>query len=78
MTGVTVTDQMIGETITDKTIEGTIIEIDQIMEKTINRDIEIEVKVGIIQEIIIEKIQEQDMSKKEAQIGVVIDKHDQE
>ena len=48
------------------------------MEETINRCIEIEVKVGRIQEIIIEKIQEQDMSKKEVEIEVVIDKCDQE
>ena len=76
--GVTITDQMIGETITDKTIEGTIIEIDLIMEETINRDIGLEVKVGRIQEIIIERIQEEDMSEKEVEIEVVIDKCDQE
>ena len=61
MIGVTITDQMIGETITDKTIEGTITEIDQIMEGTINRDKDIEVKVGRILEIIIETIQEKDL-----------------
>ena len=53
MIGNTVTDKMIEETIIDKTIEGTIIEIDTIMEGTLNRDKEIEVRVGRIQEIII-------------------------
>ena len=78
--GMTITDQMIGETIIDKTIEGTITEIDQIIEGIINRDIDIEVKVGRIQEIIIETIQEKDLSKVEieVEIEVVIDKCDQE
>ena len=59
MIGKIVTDKMIGETIIDKTIEETILEIDKIMtEMTLNRDIEIEVRVGRIQEIIIVTIQE--------------------
>ena len=53
----TIAGQMIGKTIIDKTIEGAITEVDQIMEGTINRDIEIEVKKGRIQEIILETIQ---------------------
>ena len=58
MIGETVTDKMIEETTIDKTIEETIIEIDQIMEEmTLNRDKEIEVRVGRIQEIIIVTIQ---------------------
>ena len=50
------------------------------MEETINRDIKIEVKVGRIQEIFTETIQEKDMRKVEieADIGVEIDKHSQE
>ena len=49
-----VTDKMIGKTIIGKIKNGTITEttIGQIMEETINRDIEIEVKVGRILEII--------------------------
>ena len=43
MIGETVTDKMIGDTTLDQTIEGTIIEIDKIIETTLNRDIEIEV-----------------------------------
>ena len=46
MIGKTTTDIVIGETIIDKIIEGTITEIDQIMEGTMKRYIEIEVKVG--------------------------------
>ena len=57
MIGETVTDKMIGETIIDKTIEGTIIEIDKIMEETLNRDMEIEVRVGSIQEITVVTMQ---------------------
>ena len=54
MIGKTVTDKMIEEKIIDKTIEETIIEIDKIItETTLNRYIEIEVKVGTVQEIII-------------------------
>ena len=54
--------------------------IDQIMEGKINRDKETEVKVGRILEIIIETIQEKDLSKVEieAEIGVEIDNHDRE
>ena len=78
----TITDQMIGKTIIDKTIEGKTIEIDKIMEGTINKGIEIEVKVGRIQEIIRETIQEKDLREieveREVEIGVEIDKHDQE
>ena len=76
MIGKTVTDQTIGETIIDRTIEGTITEIDQIMEGTINKDIGIEVRVGRILEIIIETIQEKDLSEVEieVEIGVEIDK----
>ena len=73
MIGKTITDKMIEETIIDETIEGTIIEIDKSVEETLNRDTEIEVKVGRIQEIIIVTIQE-----KEVEIEVEIDKHDQE
>ena len=52
------TGLIIGKTITDKTIEGTI-EIGKVMEKTTpNRDIEIEVRVGRVQEITIVMIQE--------------------
>ena len=73
-----VTGRMIGKTIIDKINHGTITETitDQIMEETINRDIEIEVKVGRILEIIIETIQEKDL--REVEIGVEIDKHDQD
>ena len=73
-----VTDKMIGETIIDKIKEGIIKEtiISEIMEETINRDIEIEVKVGRILEMITETIQEKDL--KEVEIGVEIDKHDQQ
>ena len=73
-----VTDRMIVETIIDNLKDGTITEtiIDQIMEETMNRDIEIEVKVGRILEIIIETIQEKDL--REVEIGVEIDKCDQE
>ena len=73
-----VTDKMIDETITDKIKDKIITEtiIDQIMEETINRDIEIEVKVGRILKIIIEIIQEKDL--REVEIGIEIDKHDQE
>ena len=80
MIGMKITDQMIGKTVTDKTIEGTITEIDQIMEEAINRDIGLEVKVGRIQEIIIETIQEKDLSEVEieVEIGIVIDKCNQE
>ena len=80
MIGETITDQMIGKTIIDRTIEGTITEIDQIMEGKINRDIGIEVKVGRILETIIETIQEKDMREVEIEvaIGVEKDKHDQE
>ena len=69
-----VTDKMIGETNIDKTKDGIITEtiIDQIMEETINRDIEIEGKVVRILEIIIETIQEK--SLREVEIGVEIDK----
>ena len=50
---------MKGETFIDKTIEGTILEIDKIMaEMTLNRDIEIEVRVEKVQEITIVTIQE--------------------
>ena len=73
----TITDQMIGETVIDKTIEWTITEIDQSMEGTINRDIEIEVKVGRTQEIILESIPRKDLRETEVEIGVEIDKHDQ-
>ena len=87
MVGETTTDQSIGETITDKmtgdtsiekTIGGTITEIDQIMKGTINRDIEIQVKVERIKEIIIEKIHKEDMNKIEIGIEAVIDKCGQE
>ena len=61
MIGETVTDKMIGETTLDKTIKGTIIETDKIMDGTINRGIEIEVKVGRIQEIIRVTIQEKEV-----------------
>ena len=73
-----VTDRMIGETIVDKIKDRTITEtiIDHIMEEAINRDIDIEVKVGRILEIIIETIQEKDVT--EVEIGVEIDKCDQE
>ena len=73
MIGKTVTDKMIGETTIDKTMEGTIIEIGKITEEIINRDIEIEVKVGRIQEIITVTIQE-----REVEIGVETDKCEQE
>ena len=73
-----VIDRMIGKTIIDKTkhwtITGTI--IDKIMVETINRDIELEVKVGRILEIIIEIIQGKDL--REVDIGVEIDNCDQE
>ena len=71
MIGKIVTDKMIGETIIDNTIEG--IEIDKIMETTLNKDIEIEVRVGRIQEIIIVTIQD-----RKEMIGVEADKCDQE
>ena len=74
MIGMTITDDMIGKTIIDKTIEETIREIGQIMEGTINRDIEIGVKVRRIQEIILETIQEKDLRE----IKVETDKHSQE
>ena len=50
------------------------------MEETINRDIELEMKVGRILEIIIEIIQERDLSKVEieAEIGVEKGKCDQD
>ena len=50
------------------------------MEGILNRDIEIEVKVGRIQQIIIVTIQEKDLSEVEVEveIGVVIDKCDQQ
>ena len=80
MIGETVTDKMIGETIIDETVEETIIEIGQIMEGTLNGDIEMEVRVGRIQEIIIVTIQEKDLSKVEigVEIGVETDKCNQE
>ena len=78
MIGMTITDEMIGETIINKTIKGTNTEIDQIMEGTMNRDIEIEVKGGSIQEIILETIQGKDLREIEVEIGVEMDKHDQE
>ena len=78
MIGKTTTDKMIDKTIIDKIIEETIIEtfIDQIMEETIkeNRDIEIEVKEGRILEIIIETIQEKDLSKVEIEIEIGVEK----
>ena len=64
---------MIGETTVDRTIEGTITKT--IIEGTFNKDIGIEVKVGKILEIIIETIQEKDLS--EVEVGVEIDKCDQ-
>ena len=69
---------MINETVIGKIIEGIFTEtiIDQIMEETINRDIEIKVKVGRFLEIIMEIIQEKDL--REVEIGIEIDKHDQE
>ena len=70
MIGKTITDKMIGKTIIDKTIEETIIEIDQIMEGTLNRDIEIDVRIGRIQEIIIVTVQEKEVEI-EVEIGVV-------
>ena len=80
--GETITDKMIGETIIDKTIEGTITEMDQIMVEMLSKDIEIEMKAGRIQEIIIVTIQEKDLSEVEietgVEIGVEIDKCDQE
>ena len=62
---------MICKTFIDKTIEGSVTEIDQVMERTINTDIDIQVKVGRIQGIIIETIQEEDLSevKTEVEIG---------
>ena len=76
------TDKMIDKTIIGKIIEGIITEtiIGQIMEETITRDIELEVKVGRILEIIIEIIQERDLSEVEieAEVGVEKDKHDQD
>ena len=83
MIGKTITDQMIGKTIIDRKIEGTITEIDQIMGRDNQqryKDIGIEVKVGRILEIIIETIQEKDLSEVEidVEIGVEIDKCDQE
>ena len=63
-----------GKTIIDKKIEETILEIDKIMaEMALSRDIEIEVRVGKIQEITKMTIQEI-----EAEIGVETDKCDQE
>ena len=77
MIGKTGTDKMIGETILDKTIEGTIKEIDKIMDRTISEDIEIQVKEGRIQEIVIVTIQEKEVEI-EVEIGILTDKHDQE
>ena len=83
MIGETTTYRMIDETIIDKIIEEIITEtiIDQIMEEIIkeNRDIEIEVKVGRILEIILETIQEKDLSEVEieTEIGVEKDKCNQ-
>ena len=61
MIGEITTDKMIGMTLVGKNTEEIITEptIGQIMEETIigNRDIEVEVKVGIILEIITEIIQ---------------------
>ena len=85
--GETTIDVMIEEIVTDKMIDKTIIDklkdriitetiIGQIMEETINRDIEIEEKVGRILEIVIEIIQEKNLI--EVEIGVEIDMHDQE
>ena len=78
MIGETTIDVMIGETIIYRTIEGTIVET--IIEGTINKDIGIEVKVGKILEIIIETIQEKDLNEVEieVEVGVEIDKYDQE
>ena len=84
MIGKITIDKMINDTIIDMNIEEIITEtsIGQIVEETIieNRDIEIEVKVGRILEIIMEIIQEKDLSKVEieAEIGVERDKHDQD
>ena len=67
------TGLMIGKKITDKTIEGTI-EIGKSMEETIpNRGIEIEMRVGRVQEITIVMIQEIEVG-----IGIETDKCNQE
>ena len=55
MIGKTVTDKMVGETLIDKKIERTILEIEKIMEITLNKDIEIpEIVIVTIQEIGVE------------------------
>ena len=84
MIGEIATDKMIDETIIGKIIEEIITEtiIGQIMEETIieNRDIDLEVKVGRILEIIMEIIQEIDLSEVEieVEIGVDKEKHNQD
>ena len=84
MIGEITTDKMIDETSISKIIEEIITKtiIGQIMKETIieNRDIELEVKVWKVLEIIIEIIQEKDLSEVEieAEIGVEKDNHDQD
>ena len=69
-----VTDKIVGETNIDKFKDGIITEtiIGQIMEERINRDIEIEVKVGRILEIIIEIIQEGDLSEVQIEAEITL------
>ena len=87
MIGETTIDMIIGETATDKMIDVTIIGknieetitdpiIDKIMEETIigNRDIELEAKVGISIEIIIETIQGKGLNEVEIQAEVEVEK----
>ena len=71
--GVTI-EEIITSLMIDKTIKEKILEIDKIMaEMTPNRDIEIEVRVGRVQEITLVTIQAIDV-----EIGVKTDKCDQE
>ena len=84
MIGEIITDKMIGQTVTGKNIEEIITEttIGQIMEETIvgNGEIELDVKVRKVLEIIIEKVQEKDLSEVEieAEMGVEKGNHDQD
>ena len=74
MIGEIVTDEMIGITIINKTMEEKILEVDKIMAgMTLNREIEIKLRVGRVQKITIVTIQEI-----EVEIGVETDKCDQE
>ena len=81
MIGETITGKMRGEIITDRIIEETAIEvtIGKIVNVIIieNRGIEIEVQVevGIITEVITEIIQGKDLNEVEMQTETVVEKH---